>query len=167
MSDLTIEVVDRINPVTLAQGEALRRLWRQVVELDLCSSQHEAMRRQLCGETPEVLATLAVEGTAGWTLDLRHGVQVVMRLSRPGARSVQQRVGDRYVQVQLPSTRRCPGLWAIRDTESGELVRQENEAGTEELLRFAVEQSASAWVARQINLAGYRATRGLTAGGAP
>lgn len=93
MSDLTIEVVDRINPVTLAQGEALRRLWRQVVELDLCSSQHEAMRRQLCGETPEVLATLAVEGTAGWTLDLRHGVQVVMRLSRPGARSVQQRVG--------------------------------------------------------------------------
>ncbi|MFG3051931.1 hypothetical protein ACGFZP_13400 [Kitasatospora sp. NPDC048239] len=163
---LTIEVVGQLDPVTLPQEDALRRLWRQVVELDVSEAQHEAMRRQLCGEAPEALATLDVEGSTGWTLDLRHGAQAVLRLSRPDARSPQQRIRDRYVPVQLPATGRCPGLWAVRDTTTGDLAREEDENGRPTPLRFAIADGARAWVARQVTLASYRATRSQAAGGA-
>jgi hypothetical protein len=165
-TNLTIEVAGRLGPITLPTDDALRRLWRQVVELDLCEQQHEAMRRQLCGETPEVMARLAAEGAADWTLDLRRDARVVMRVSLPGARSPQGRVRDRYVPVQLPATGRCPGLWAVRDTETGDLVREVDEAGQVTTLRFGIVEGATAWVDRQVNLAGYAATRGLAAGGA-
>jgi hypothetical protein len=70
------------------------------------------------------------------------------------------------VPVQLPATGRCPGLWAVRDTETGDLVREVDEAGQVTTLRFGIVEGATAWVDRQVNLAGYAATRGLAAGGA-
>ncbi|MEU1418355.1 hypothetical protein [Kitasatospora sp. NPDC005751] len=162
-SDLTIEVPGRLPSQTLVQDEALRRLWRIVVELDLCETQHEAMRRQLCGDNPGVLPALAVEGSMDWTLDLRRGARLVMRVSRPGARSPQQRIGDRYVPVQLPGTSRCPGLWAVQDTQTGRLVREVEDDAE---LRFGIEDGARGWIARQSNLAGYQSTRSIAAGGA-
>ncbi|MFF1793329.1 hypothetical protein ACFVXQ_03650 [Kitasatospora sp. NPDC058263] len=162
-TDLVIEVPGRLPSQTLTQEEGLRRLWRIVVELDLCETQHEAMRRQLCGDNPEVLAALAVEGSMDWTLDLRRGARVVMRVSRPGARSPQQRIGDRYVPVQLPGTSRCPGLWAVRDTTTDRLVRDPED---DVELQFGIEGGARGWIARQSNLAGYQSTRGAAAGGA-
>ncbi|KQV05627.1 MULTISPECIES: hypothetical protein [unclassified Kitasatospora] len=69
---------------------------------------------------------------------------------------------DRYrPEQQVGGTssngRALPGLWAIRDTKTGALVRTPGENGEPELVTFPLRDLATAWIRRETYLqeAGY------------
>ncbi|MFB7617843.1 hypothetical protein [Kitasatospora sp. NPDC056181] len=164
--DLTVAVDGHLEPTTEPIGKAITTLWQMLRGLAISDYERRAMHQLLgAGDTRPIERRLDGEGAVDWPLSLASGGTVTVRVWRGDGLTSSQRVAARYVPVQLPATDRCPGLWAIRDATTGDLVREDDERGRSTVVRFGTESSARDWVTRQITLAGYRATRGLAAGG--
>ncbi|MBV6697418.1 hypothetical protein KV557_09810 [Kitasatospora aureofaciens] len=157
-SDLTVAVDGHLNAVTAPALQALEILWQTVRDLPIGEYQLGAMERLLgSGTTSDMERLLFGGGQVDFPLVLADGAGVIVRVWRGDGLTASQRIAARYVpeQVQAPG-RGVPGLWAVRDTQSGEFVSEEGQ-----VVHFAIEDSARGWIGRQVNLAGYRSTRHL------
>lgn len=156
--DLTVSVDGHLERVTKPALEALDTLWATLRELPIGEYQHRAMERLLAsGSTADLERMMYGDGVIDWVLDLGGEDRAIVRVWHGDGLTASQRIAVRYQpeQVQVPG-RGVPGLWAVRDTQSGKLVHQDGE-----VLHFAIEESARGWIGRQVNLAGYRSTRHL------
>ncbi|MEU6238153.1 hypothetical protein [Kitasatospora sp. NPDC047058] len=154
--DLTVAVDGLLEPTTARIDLAITTLWQALRGLAIGDYQRRAMHRLLgTGDTREMERLLDGEGQVDWRLDLTSGEAMTVRVWRGDGLTTQQRVAARYAPLQLPGTRRCPGLWAVQDLTTGELVSDDEG----ERRRFSLEAGAQAWIGRQVALAGYRGYR--------
>ncbi|MBV6699328.1 hypothetical protein [Kitasatospora aureofaciens] len=157
--DLTVAVDGHLKSTTLPIQAALTTLWQTVRELPIGEYQLRAMHQLLgSGDTRPIERFLAGEGATDWPLDLTGGGRVTVRVSRGDGLTTSQRIAARYTPEQQQGHRRGSGPWAIRDSATKGLVRDDGE-----ILLFPIKDSAQAWIGRQVNLAGYRSSRHLAA----
>lgn len=155
--ELTVAIDGHLERVTLSAGAAIVRLWQVVRELPIGDYQMGAMHRLLgSGSTVDMEKILAGEGQTDFALDLAGGRRVIVRIWRGDGLTASQRIAARYKPEQVQESARggVPGLWAVRDTQSGDLVRDDGG-----VLHFPIQDSAQGWISRQANLASYRSTR--------
>lgn len=62
---------------------------------------------------------------------------------------------QRYVVEQQPAQGRQPGLWAIRDTETDELVQTPTVDGGQETELYAIRDTAESWISRNRYMEAY------------
>jgi hypothetical protein len=150
--DLTVAVDGYLEPVTKSAAEALDALWQAVSQLPISAYELQAMEWLLAsGSTADLERMLDGSGVVDWTLRLDGGGQAIIRVWHGDGLTKAQRVGARYSVVQLPADELGRRLWAIRDTETDDLVRTD-----EHPLQFSIQESATAWILGQVNIAGYR-----------
>jgi hypothetical protein len=154
--DLTVSVDGHLERVTKPALEALDVLYQAIRQLPISAYELQAMKWLLAsGSTADLERMMDGSGVIDWPLGLSDGSQAIVRVWHGDGLTKAQRVGARYAAVQLPVDKLGRRLWVIRDAETDDLVR--TGART---LQFSIQESATAWILGQVNLAGYRAGAG-------
>jgi hypothetical protein len=154
---LTVAVDGHLERTTKPALEALDTLWQTVRELPIGEYQDRYMHRLLgSGSTLAVEQLLDADDVAELPLDLGDAGTTTIRIWRGDGRTRAQRAVDRYEVEELPPGPRRGRSWAVRDTETGTLV-QDDEGTTR---TFPMESSAHEWIKRQSYIAGYRGLPG-------
>ncbi|MFH9348311.1 hypothetical protein [Kitasatospora sp. NPDC017646] len=154
---LTVAVDGHLNRTTLPALEALDTLWQTVRQLPISAYELTAMERLLgSGGTADLSRMMDGSGVVDWPLGLTSGGQAIVRVWHGDGLTHAQRVGAQYTVEALPPGPRGGRSWAIRDTETDALVRDDE--GT--VRAFSMESSAQGWVQRQAYIAGYRGLPG-------
>ncbi|MEU4296326.1 hypothetical protein [Kitasatospora aureofaciens] len=154
---LTVAVDGHLEPVTRPALEALDALWQAVRLLPISAYELRAMEWLLgSGSTADLEHMMDGSGAVDWPLGLEGGGQAIVRVWHGDGLTRAQRVGVRYAVEPLPPGPRGGRSWAVRDTETGCLVQDDE--GT--VRTFSMESSAQGWVQRQSYIAGYRGLPG-------
>ncbi|MFD5467260.1 hypothetical protein ACFWIQ_31215 [Kitasatospora sp. NPDC127059] len=154
---LTVAVDGHLDRTTLPALQALDALWQTVRQLPISAYELKAMEWLLAsGDTADLARMMDGNGVLDWPLGLTGGGQAVVRVWHGDGRTRAQRVCDRYTAEPLPPGPRGGRSWAVRDTETGCLVQDDE--GT--LRAFSTESSAQGWIQRQGYIAGYRGLPG-------
>jgi hypothetical protein len=157
--DLTVSVDGHLKRVTKPALEAMDVLLQAIRQLPISEFELRAMGWLLAsGNTADLERMMDGSGVVDWPLGLEGGGQAIVRVWHGDGLTRAQRVGARYAVVQLPADGLGRRLWAIRDAETDDLVR----TGAHKL-QFSIQESASAWILGQVNLAGYRIIPAATA----
>ncbi|MFF0409042.1 hypothetical protein ACFYUY_01230 [Kitasatospora sp. NPDC004745] len=155
--DLRVAVDGYLEPATAPFTAALTLVWQAVRDLPMVDYQGRYMHRLLgSGSTLAVEQLLDERGAVELPLDLGAAGTTTVRIQRGDGLTRAQRTLARYTVEQLPPSPRGVSHWAVRDTQTGELVRDDDG----EVRRFSTESGASEWRQRQGYLAGYRSMPG-------
>jgi hypothetical protein len=150
---LTVAVDGHLERVTKPALEAMDVLLQAIRQLPISEFELQAMGWLLnSGNTADLERMMNGSGVVDWPLGLNGGDQVIVRVWHGDGLTRAQRVGARYTAVQLPADGLGRRLWAIRDAETDDLVSTGPHP-----LQFSIQESATAWILGQVNLAGYRA----------
>jgi hypothetical protein len=153
---LTVAVDGRLERVTKPALEAMDVLYQTIRQLPISEFELKSMGWLLnSGNTSDLERMMDGSGVVDWPLGLSDGSQAIVRVWHGDGLTKAQRVGARYTAVQLPADELGRRLWAIRDAETDDLVHSGPRP-----LQFSIQESATAWILGQVNIAGYRAGAG-------
>ncbi|WP_328954807.1 hypothetical protein [Kitasatospora purpeofusca] len=145
-------------PTTRPPVAALTEVWQTVRSLDLGPQQHAALRKLFGAGGTEAVEDCLDGGTFDFPISLPGGELVAVRVRRGEGLTDRQRKAIRYEPVQLPPEGRNPGLWAVKDAEVDDLVREDNR-----VLRWGIRASAESWIRREVSRGDYRWWNGRAA----
>ncbi|SDS56480.1 hypothetical protein SAMN05216371_0171 [Streptomyces sp. TLI_053] len=142
-------------PTTLAPAAALTEIWRTVRDFDLGPQQHAALRRLFGAGGTEAVEDCLDGDVFDFPVVLPGDRLVAVRVRRGDGLTGRHRNAARYEPVQLPAEGRDPGLWAVKDSATDDLVRDDGH-----VLRWGIRSSAESWIRREVSRGDYRQWNG-------
>jgi hypothetical protein len=138
VSDVTVSIEGLLNPTTATLPEACTLLWQTLREQPLGAVQADSYRRLLgAGHTARVEQMLDEDGQVDLTVRLPGGVLAAVRIWRGTWTTPAERIAARYLVVRQPDD-----WWAVRDLDTGELVRDVEDT----VLTYPLRRDAEHWV---------------------
>lgn len=145
--DLTVSIDGYLDPVTQLPEEAIATLRQAIEALPISDVQRDAMGRLLEGVEP-VMQYFGDDARTDFTLRLNSGELVSVRLAHGDRLTQRERLVVRYQVERLPTARRAPRRWSVRNLATGEWVQQGAAP-----LAFSSAEAARGWIVRQASLA--------------